>query len=101
MLAPSGEVVDKIEARTAEAAETAVLRAGWVTTLSHAAWLGRELARATGGAAPERERNTAQEVTMYAQDDQDIEDPNDGTDEDEDSEDGEDEDEDDDEDDEG
>ncbi len=48
LLAPDGRTLATVTGATAEQAERRVLRAGWVSTLSHAAWLGRELARAEG-----------------------------------------------------
>lgn len=47
LLLPDGSTADTIEGRT-EAVEREVLERGWVSTLSHAAWLGRELARTAG-----------------------------------------------------
>jgi len=46
LLSGDGATVATIDGRNAEAVERRVLRAGWVTTPSHAAWLGRQLARA-------------------------------------------------------
>ena len=46
LLGPDGATRATIEGLTAEGVEHEVLEAGWVSTLSHAAWLGRELARA-------------------------------------------------------
>lgn len=48
LLHPDGRVAATLMGATPEGAEAKVLRAGWVTTLSHAAWLGRELVRAGG-----------------------------------------------------
>jgi len=46
LLSPEGVTLRTIEGKTAEGVEREVLEQGWVTTLSHAAWLGRSLAAA-------------------------------------------------------
>ena len=46
LLSREGAVLDTIQGRTAEGVEREVLERGWVSTLSHAAWLGREIVRA-------------------------------------------------------
>lgn len=46
LLSPAGTQLDTIGGTSVEAVEAEVLRRGWISTLSHAAWLGRELARA-------------------------------------------------------
>ena len=49
LLDGSGRTITTLRGASAESLEKKVLQAGWVTTLSHAAWLGRELVRAEGG----------------------------------------------------